>query len=68
MAESQRPPGSSSSWSRVGALPAAFAGLLHPAVTQVTLKNALGSYLEVAQTEDYRWPYAVMLAKCAREI
>ncbi len=44
-----------------GALPATFAGLLHPAVLQVTLKNSLSSYLEVAQTEDYRWPYAVML-------
>lgn len=44
-----------------GALPAAFAALLHDGVQQVTLKNALGSYLEVAQTEDYQWPYSVML-------
>lgn len=44
-----------------GALAAAFAALLHPTVTQVTLKNALSSYQEVAQTEDYRWPYAAML-------
>jgi pimeloyl-ACP methyl ester carboxylesterase len=44
-----------------GALPAAFAALLHADVKQVTLKNALSSYLEVAQTEDYQWPYAVML-------
>ena len=42
-------------------LPAAFAALLHDGVSQVTLKNALGSYQEVAQTEDYQWPYAVML-------
>ncbi len=44
-----------------GALPAAFAALLHDGVKQVTLKNALTSYQEVAQTEDYKWPYAVML-------
>ncbi len=44
-----------------GALPAAFATLLHDGVQQVTLKNALGSYLELAQTEDYQWPYSVML-------
>jgi len=42
-------------------LPAAFAALLHPDVRQVTLKHALTSYLEVAQTEDYRWPYAALL-------
>ncbi len=44
-----------------GALPAAFASLLSQDVTQVTLKNALASYSELSQTEDYDWPYAVML-------
>lgn len=44
-----------------GALPAAFAALLHPDVRKVTLKNALTSYLEVAQSADYRWPYAALL-------
>ena len=44
-----------------GAQPAAFAALLHDTVKTVTLKNALSSYLELAQTEDYQWPYAVML-------
>jgi dienelactone hydrolase/pimeloyl-ACP methyl ester carboxylesterase len=44
-----------------GAQPAAFAALLHDAVKTVTLKNALTSYLELAQTEDYQWPYAIML-------
>jgi cephalosporin-C deacetylase-like acetyl esterase/pimeloyl-ACP methyl ester carboxylesterase len=44
-----------------GAQPAAFAALLHDGVKAVTLKNALSSYLELAQTEDYKWPYAVML-------
>lgn len=44
-----------------GAQPAAFAALLHDSVTAVTLKNALTSYLELAQTEDYQWPFAIML-------
>lgn len=44
-----------------GAQPAAFAALLHDTVKTVTLKNALTSYLELAQTEDYKWPYAIML-------
>lgn len=44
-----------------GALPAALAALLRAeAVPQVTLKNALSSYLEVAQTEDYAWPLAAL--------
>jgi hypothetical protein len=44
-----------------GALPAAFAGLLHADVTQVSLADALRSYLDVAQTEDYRWPLSMLL-------
>ncbi|MCB1225318.1 MAG: acetylxylan esterase [Verrucomicrobiales bacterium] len=44
-----------------GALAAAFAAPLSPEVAQVTLKNALTSYTEVAETEDYRWPYAQLL-------
>lgn len=44
-----------------GALPAAFASLLNQDVKQVTLKNSLASYLEIAQAEDFDWPYAVML-------
>lgn len=44
-----------------GAQPAAFAALLHDSVKTVTLKNALSSYLDLAQTEDYKWPYAIML-------
>lgn len=43
-----------------GALPAAFAALLHDGVNRVTLKNALSSYQEVAQTEDYKWPYSML--------
>lgn len=44
-----------------GALAAAFAALLSPAVIQVTLKNALESFEGVATTEDYKWPYAALL-------
>jgi len=39
-----------------GALPATFAALLSDDVKQVTLKNALTSYSDVAESEDYRWP------------
>ncbi len=44
-----------------GAIPAAFAALLAPVVTQVTLKNALTSYSAVAESEKYRWPLALLL-------
>ena len=44
-----------------GALPATFAALLSPEVKQVTLKNALASYREVAETEDYKWPLSALL-------
>lgn len=44
-----------------GALPATFAAVLCDEVGQVTLKNCLSSFAEVAETEDYRWPYAIML-------
>ena len=44
-----------------GALPAAFAALLSTPVTQVTLKNALTSYAEVAADADYQWPAALLL-------
>ena len=44
-----------------GALAAGFAGLFSEDVKQVTLKNALGSYASVAETEDYKWPYAQLL-------
>ena len=44
-----------------GALAATFAGLLSKTVTQVTLKNALRSYAEVAQSEHYTWPLSTFL-------
>jgi hypothetical protein len=39
-----------------GTIPATFAATLSPIVTQVTLKNALTSYQDVAESEDYNWP------------
>ncbi|MDB5324165.1 MAG: Acetyl xylan esterase [Phycisphaerales bacterium] len=44
-----------------GAIPATFAALLSPLVTRVTLKNALTSYAEVAESETYRWPLSSLL-------
>ncbi len=44
-----------------GALPAAFAAVLSPSITQVTLKNALTSFHDLAIHEDHQWPAAVML-------
>ncbi len=44
-----------------GAIPAAFAGLLSGSVTQVTLKNALSSYTDIAENEEYNWPLSTLL-------
>ncbi len=44
-----------------GAIPAAFAAVLSPSITQVTLKNALTSFHDLAIHEDHQWPAAVML-------
>ncbi len=44
-----------------GALPATFAAVISDGVTQVTLKNALTSYYEVAQSETYRWPLSCLV-------
>ena len=40
----------------LGAILAAFAGVLHPLVKRVTLKNALLSFHELTQTDVYDWP------------
>jgi dienelactone hydrolase len=45
-----------------GAIPATFAALLSDGVKQVTLKNALTSYSDVAESEDYRWPLSSFVA------
>lgn len=44
-----------------GALPATFAAILSPRVTQVTLKNALVAYSEIAENEQYDWPLSTLL-------
>ncbi len=44
-----------------GAIPATFASLLSGSVSQVTLKNALTSYTDIAEQEDYDWPLSLLL-------
>ncbi|MFG0239916.1 MAG: alpha/beta hydrolase family protein, partial [Gimesia chilikensis] len=44
-----------------GALPATFAALFSPHVKQVTLKNALTSFSDVAETEHYHWPLSTLV-------
>jgi len=44
-----------------GALPATFAAVMSEQVTQVTLKNALTSYSEIAESEHYEWPLSALL-------
>jgi hypothetical protein len=44
-----------------GALPAAFAALVSHHVVQVTLKNALTSYADIARSVDYDWPLSCLL-------
>jgi len=44
-----------------GALPATFAAVLSDRVTQVTLKNALTSYADIAQSRDYAWPLSTLV-------
>ena len=44
-----------------GALIATFASVLSDVVTQVTLKHALTSYSEIAESEHYDWPLSTLL-------
>ncbi len=44
-----------------GAIPATFAALLADNVAQVTLKNALASYTDIAESEHYQWPLSCLL-------
>lgn len=44
-----------------GAIPATFAALLADNVVQVTLKNALTSYTDIAESEHYDWPLSCLL-------
>lgn len=44
-----------------GAIPAAFAAVLSDDVARVTLKHALSSYGEIAASENYKWPLALLV-------
>ncbi|MBN2132890.1 MAG: prolyl oligopeptidase family serine peptidase, partial [Sedimentisphaerales bacterium] len=44
-----------------GALPATFAAVLNDDVKQVTLKNALTSYSDIAESTDYKWPLSTLV-------
>lgn len=44
-----------------GAIPATFAAVLSDDVAQVTLKHALSSYAEIAASENYKWPLALLV-------
>jgi cephalosporin-C deacetylase-like acetyl esterase len=44
-----------------GAMAATFAAVLSDQVKQVTLKNALTSYTEIAESEHYNWPLSMLL-------
>ncbi|MBW7992262.1 MAG: prolyl oligopeptidase family serine peptidase [Planctomycetes bacterium] len=44
-----------------GTLPATFAAVLSDQVKQVTLKNALTSYSDIAESETYAWPLSALV-------
>jgi len=44
-----------------GAIPATFAALLSDTVSRVTLKNALTSFSDIAEHEDYNWPLSTLI-------
>lgn len=44
-----------------GTIPSTFAAILSGTITRVTLKNALTSFSEIAESEDYRWPLSSLL-------
>jgi hypothetical protein len=44
-----------------GALAATFAAVLGDTVKQVTLKNALTAYRDIAESEEYAWPLSALL-------
>ncbi len=51
-----------------GTLPAVFAAVLSDRVSRVTLKHALSSYAEVAETEVYGWPLSALLPGVLEEL
>ncbi len=44
-----------------GTLPATFAALFSDTVSEVTLKNALTSYSDIAESENYNWPLSAFV-------
>ena len=44
-----------------GTIPATFAAVLSDQVKQVTLKNALTSYTDIAESETYSWPLSALV-------
>jgi dienelactone hydrolase len=44
-----------------GAISATFAAVLHDGVARVTLKNALTSYRDIAESETYDWPLSAFV-------
>ncbi|QDT34931.1 alpha/beta hydrolase family protein [Thalassoglobus polymorphus] len=50
-----------------GGLPATFAAVLSDQVNQVTLKHALTSYTDLAETEHYEWPLSTLLPNVLSE-
>lgn len=44
-----------------GTIPAAFAAVLSETVKQVTLKNALSSYTDIAENDEFNWPLSALL-------
>jgi len=44
-----------------GAIPATFAAILHSSVKQVSLKNSLSSYADIAESEEYNWPISTFI-------
>lgn len=44
-----------------GAIPATFAAVLSNEVKQVTLKNALTSYADIAENEEFNWPLSIVV-------
>jgi hypothetical protein len=44
-----------------GAIPASFAAVLSDEIKQVTLKNSLTSYSDIAESETYSWPLSSLV-------
>ena len=49
-----------------GTVPATFAAVLAKSVTRVTLKHALTSFGDIAESEDYKWPVSSFVPGCLK--